>query len=782
MEEKKKKKKKKPVIKILWGIFIAGILSVIFIFTLIWVGAIGYLPPIKDLENPIDKYASQVYSADNELLGTYSQSKENRIYSNYEDLSPYLTQALVATEDERFYKHSGVDAYALGRVLVKTIFMFQKSAGGGSTITQQLAKQLYSPPSENLKERALRKPVEWVIAVKLENYYTKEEIINLYLNKFDFLNNAVGIQSAARVYFNKTPKELNIQESATLIGMCQNPSKYNPRRRPEATKGRRNVVLDQMARAGYITKEQAESLKKTDLVLDYKRVDHKDGLAPYFREYLRKAMTAKKPVRANYESWQMELYKNDSIAWETDPLYGWCNKNKKSDGSNYNLYTDGLKIYSTIDSRMQTYAEDAVKEHMGGYLQPSFARTKKGKSYAPYAAYDAKNVDTHLRKAMKNSDRYKNMSKAGMSENDIFNEFKKPIDMKIFSWKGGDIDTIMSPWDSIRYHKGFLRTGFAAMEPQNGHMKAYVGGIDFQYFQYDMINIGRRQIGSTIKPYLYALAMIDGRTPCDQMLYQQQNITLENGKVWSPKGGRASMIGNMVTIKWGLQNSDNWVTAWLMSQSSPYAFAKLLRSFGITGQIDAQVSLALGTHDVSVGEMVSAYTAFVNKGIRSKPIYVTRIEDAYGNIVATFNPEMSEVFNELTYVKMLTMLRGVVDGGTGSRLRYKYGLKGPMGGKTGTTQKNADGWFMGFTPELVGGCWVGGEERTIHFDSTSEGQGAAMALPIFGLFMQKVYADPKLGYNPNKQFEKVAGNPDPCANKIGNDEVEQVVGIDESFN
>ena len=791
-QEKKKGKdsgnKSNKIVKFLWVIFIAVIIFIASVFTLIATGVIGYTPPIEDLENPIDKYASQVYSVDNELLGTYSQSKENRIYSSYDELSPYLVQALVATEDARFYGHSGIDVYAVGRAVVKRLIFQQESGGGGSTISQQLAKQLYSPPVDDVIDRLLQKPIEWVIAVELERNYTKEEIINLYLNKFDFLNNAVGIQSAAKVYFNKKPKDLTIEEAATLIGMCKNPSHFNPKRRPDATKGRRNVVLEQMYKANYITKAELDSLKQLPLVLDYVRVDHKDGLAPYFREYLRVAMTAKQPDRSNYASWQSEQYTQDSISWETDPLYGWCNKNKKSDGKPYSLYTDGLKIYATIDSKMQTYAEDAMKEHLSKDLQPLFDKEKRGRSYAPFSSSVAKQADTLIYKSMKVSDRYRNMRKEGYSESEIMKVFKQPTDMKVFSWSG-DVDTTMTPWDSIRYHKSFLRAGFMAMEPANGHVKAYVGGIDFKFFQYDMASVGRRQVGSTIKPFLYTLAMEEGMTPCDQMLHVQQVLITEDGKEWSPRNASSAKIGEMVSIKWGLQNSDNWVTAYLMKQTSPYSFVRTLHSFGITGKIDPVVSLALGTPDVSVTEMAGAYTAFVNKGIRSLPTYVTRIEDAHGNIIATFEPRMKEVFNEITSVKMLDMLRAVMDGGTGSRVRYKYNLRAPMGGKTGTTQNNSDGWFMGFTPKLVTATWVGGEDRSIHFDRTAQGQGASMALPIFGLFMQKVYADPTLGYSVEDQFNKVTGNPNPCAGAATDSEtlmnaadIQQGGGIDDMFN
>lgn len=781
-------KKSNKFVKFLWFIFIAVIAVIATTFTLIATGVIGYTPPIKDLENPIDKYASQAYSSDNELLGTYSQSKENRIYSSYDELSPFLVQALVATEDARFYDHSGIDMYAVGRAIVKRVIFQQKSGGGGSTISQQLAKQLYSPSADDVTERVLQKPIEWVIGVQLERYYTKEEIINLYLNKFDFLNNAVGIQTAAKVYFNKKPKDLTIEEAATLIGMCKNPALFNPNRRPDATKGRRNVVLDQMYKANYVTKAELDSLKQLPLVLDYVRVDHKDGLAPYFREYLRVTMTAKKPDRDNYADWQSNQYTVDSTAWETDPLYGWCNKNKKSDGEPYSLYTDGLRIYTTIDAKMQTYAEEAMKEHLSKDLQPLFDKEKKGRSYAPFSSSVAKQADSLIYKSMKVTDRYRKMKKDGYSDNEITAIFKQPTDMKVFSWSG-DIDTIMTPWDSIRYHKSFLRAGFMAMEPHNGQVKAYVGGIDFKYFQYDMANVGRRQIGSTMKPFLYTLAMEEGMTPCDQMLHVQQVLITEDGREWTPKNASASKVGEMVTIKWGLQNSSNWVTAYLMKQTSPYSFVRTLKSFGITGKIDPVVSLSLGTADVSVAEMTAAYTAFVNKGIRALPTYVTRIEDAHGNIIATFEPRLKEVFNELTSVKMLDMLRAVMDGGTGGRVRWRYNLRAPMGGKTGTTQNNSDGWFMGFTPKLVTATWVGGEDRSIHFDRTSQGQGASMALPIFGLFMQKVYADPTLGYSADDQFSKVTGNPNPCAGATSDTtdlmnaaDIQQGGGIDDMFN
>lgn len=774
----------KSIIITFWVLFVAVVGTVFLIFTAIANGSIGYMPPVEQLENPIDKYASQVISSDGKTLGSYAHSKDNRIYVNYEDLSPDLVKALIATEDIRYAKHSGIDAQGLFRAVVKRGILMQKSGGGGSTITQQLAKQLFSPSADNFMERLFQKPIEWVIAVQLERYYTKEEIINMYLNKFDFLYNAVGIQSAARVYFATTPKNLKIEEAATLVGMCKNPSYFNPVRQNERTRGRRNTVLEQMQKAGYITRADCDSLKALPLTVRFSRMDHKDGLAPYFREYLRMTLTAKKPERKRYASWQGQKFTEDSLAWETNPLYGWCNKNKKADGEFYNIYTDGLKIYTTLDSRMQKYAEDAVREHIGKDLQPAFFKEKKGRSYAPFSRHvSAGQVDTMLMRAMHQTDRYRSMKKGGMSEADMRKEFQKPVEMRVFSWNG-PVDTIMSPWDSIRYHKSFLRTAFMSMDPRTGHVKAYVGGIDYNDFQYDMINGGRRQVGSTIKPFLYSLAMIEGISPCDQMLHVQQQLTDENGILWSPRNAGAKRVGEMVTIQWGLQNSSNWVTAYLMKQLSPYTFVRLLHSFGLKNYIDPVISVSLGTPDVSVGEMVSAYTTFANEGIRVEPLYVTRIEDSYGNTIANFNPQMSEVLPKDASYKMLYMLRSVVDGGTGGRVRFRYGIKAPMGGKTGTTQNNSDGWFMGFTPSLVSGCWVGGEDRSIHFDRLQEGQGASMALPIYGLFMQKVYADKTLGYSEDEDFDVPEQYANPCK-PVSEEERRQtptdVGGIDKMF-
>lgn len=774
----------RKVVKILW-IFIALIsLVCVFIFFSIAKGWIGYMPPVEDLENPNYKFATEVFSEDGKVLGTYSYSKENRVFVGYNDLSPNIINALIATEDVRFAEHSGIDAYALTRAIVKRGILMQKNAGGGSTITQQLSKQLYSPSADNVMERLFQKPIEWVIAVKLERYYTKEEILTMYLNKFDFLNNAVGIKTAAFTYFGCEPKDLKIEEAATLVGMCKNPSLYNPVRYNERSRGRRNVVLDQMRKAGYVTEAERDSLQALPLKLKYNRVDHKEGLATYFREYLRGVLTAKKPDKANYRGWQMQKYYEDSLDWENNPLFGWCEKNTKKDGTKYNLYTDGLKIYTTLDSRMQQYAEDAVTEHLKE-LQGYFFKEKKGAKKAPYTfRLTQEQVDEILGRAMRLSDRYRIMKKAGATEAEIKKAFDTPEEMSVFSWEG-EKDTIMTPMDSIRYYKFFLRAGFMSMDPRSGHVKAYVGGPNYHYFQYDMAMVGRRQVGSTIKPFLYTLAMENGFSPCDEVRHVEYTLIDENGKPWTPRNANKKLIGDMVTVKWGLANSDNWITAYLMSKLNPYNLKRLIHTFGVRNRdIVPSVSLCLGPCEISVGEMVSAYTAFPNKGIRVAPLFVTRIEDNDGNVLATFAPEMQEVISVSSAYKMLVMLRAVVNEGTGGRVR-RLGVKADMGGKTGTTNYNADGWFMGFTPSLVSGCWVGGEDRDIHFDTMLHGQGASMALPIWTKYMVKVLGDKSLGYDENETFQLPEGY-DPCKDDVnleGDTHIEEPIeGLDELFN
>lgn len=772
----------KKVVKVLW-IFIALIaLACVIIFFSIAKGWIGYMPPVEDLENPNYKFATEIFSEDGKVLGTYSYSKENRVFVGYNELSPYIINALIATEDVRFAEHSGIDAIALFRAVVKRGILMQKNAGGGSTISQQLSKQLYSPSADNIMERLFQKPIEWVIAVKLERYYTKEEILTMYLNKFDFLNNAVGIKTAAYTYFGCEPKDLKIEEAATLVGMCKNPSLYNPVRYNERSRGRRNVVLDQMRKAGYITVEERDSLQALPLELSYHRVDHNEGLATYFREYLRGVLNAKKPDKSDYRGWQMQKYYEDSLDWENNPLFGWCEKNTKKDGSKYNLYTDGLKIYTTIDSRMQKYAEDAVTEHLKE-LQGYFFKEKKGAKKAPYTfRLTQEQVDEILGRAMRLSDRYRIMKRAGASEAEIKKAFDTPEEMSVFSWEG-EKDTIMTPMDSIRYYKFFLRAGFMSMDPRNGHVKAYVGGPNHHYFKYDMAMVGRRQIGSTMKPYVYSLAMENGFSPCDQARHVEYTLIDENGKPWTPRNANNKRYGEMVTVKWGLANSDNWITAYLMSKLNPYELKRLVHSFGVRNRdIVPSVSLCLGPCEISVGEMVSAYTAFPNKGIRVAPLFVTRIEDNDGNVLATFSPEMQEVISASSAYKMLVMLRAVINEGTGGRVR-RLGVKADMGGKTGTTNFNSDGWFMGFTPSLVSGCWVGGEDRDIHFDTMLHGQGASMALPIWAKYMVKVLGDKSLGYDENETFELPEGF-DPCKDSSYEEDTEPAsdMGLDDIFN
>lgn len=757
----------KKILIALWVLLLGGILAVILTFFAIAKGWIGYMPDMSELENPSYKYAAQVLSADGKVMGTWSYSKENRTLVEYEEISPNLIKALIATEDVRFTEHSGIDARALLRAIIKRGILRQESAGGGSTITQQLAKLLYTQvTAEDEMERMMQKPIEWVIAVQLERRYTKEEIITMYLNKYDFGYNAVGIRSAAQIYFGKLPKDLNVQEAAMLVGMCKNSSLYNPRRRPEKTKMRRNVVFGQMAKAGYITEAEADSLRQTELKLNFHSSDHKAGPAPYFREYLRLMMTAKKPDKKNYRGWEMQKFYEDSLDWETNPLFGWCNKNKKSDGTNYNLYTDGLKIYTTIDSRMQQYLEEAVKEHVADYLQPRFFKAKKGQKTAPFTdELTVEEVNKIMERAMRQSDRYRIMKKNGATDEEIRTAFNTKESMQVFSYNG-TIDTVMTPMDSLKYYKYFLRTGVVSMDPHTGEVKAYVGGTNYYNFKYDMAFTGRRQVGSTIKPYLYSLAMENGFTPCDETRNVEQTLLTEDGKIWSPKNTSKARYGEVVTLRWGLANSNNWISAYIMSKLNPYSFKKLLHQYGLRNkEIEPTPSLCLGVCDASVGEMVSAYTAFVGKGIRTAPLLVTRIEDNVGNTVATFTAQKNEVISEESSYRMIEMLRAVINEGTGGRLRRIYKFTADIGGKTGTTQNNSDGWFMGFTPSLVTGCWVGGEERDIHFDRMSDGQGASMALPIWGIYMNKVYADKTLPYSQEERFDIPKGW-DPCLGQI----------------
>ena len=753
---------RKFVVRFLWTVLFLAVVATAGCFWAIAEGKIGYMPPIEDLQNPISRFATQVYSADGKLLGTWNMNRENRVMVDFSQLSPALVNALVATEDARFYEHSGIDFKALGRAVVKRGLMGHKSAGGGSTITQQLAKQLYSDVAHSTTERMLQKPIEWVIAVQLERNYTKDEIIAMYLNYFDFLHNAVGIKTASNTYFSKEPSELNINEAATLIGLCKNPSYFNPVRFPERSQQRRNVVLSQMVKHGYLTQEQYDSCSVLPMELHFHVADHKEGIATYFRDFLRRYMMASRPVRSDYPQWNYVKFVMDSIAWEEDPLYGWCNKNTRRDGQRYNIYTDGLKVYTTLDSRMQRYAEQACEEHVVKFLQPAFRKANLLKKNAPYSQHlSVDEVNRILWRSVRQCDRYRALKADGATDEQIKQSFRTPTEMTIFTYHG-EVDTVMTPMDSIRYYKSFLRTGFFSMEPQTGHVKAYVGGLDFQHFAYDMATEGRRQVGSTIKPFLYSLAMENGYSPCDLAPNVQQTYIVA-GQPWTPRNGSRSHYGEMVTLKWGLQQSNNWISAYLMSNLNPRDFVSLLRHYGIRNpEIHPSMALCLGPCDITVAEMVSAYSAFVNHGIRSAPMYVTRILDNEGNEVARFSPRMNEVISEESAHKMLYMLKAVVDGGTAGRLRFRYNLTAELGGKTGTTNNNSDAWFMGVAPKLVSGCWVGGDDRDIHFDNMAMGQGATMALPIFAYYMRRVYADKALGITQDDKFDLPAGF-NPCA-------------------
>ncbi|MCM1475765.1 MAG: penicillin-binding protein [Muribaculaceae bacterium] len=754
------------IVRWLWGSFLGLGVVIAVLLLLIYNGVIGYMPPIEELEDPHSKLASVVYASDGTTeLGRYFEGNANRVNNDYESVSPYVIDALISTEDVRFESHSGIDFMALGRTAVKTLMMGDKSSGGGSTITQQLAKQLYSQPSRNIFKRAMQKPIEWMIAIKLERFYTKEEIMGMYLNRFDFLNNAVGIKTAANVYFGKEPSALRAEEAAVLIGMLKNPSYYNPLRHPDRVRDRRNVVLDQMAKAGKLSQADADSLKQLPMEIDYHKVDFHEGGAPYFREAIRKMMTAHKPTKPNRSEYGSELayniaygnYTTDSTQWENNPLYGWIDKNPKPDGSLYNLYTDGLRIYTTIDVKMQEYAEEAVNQHLGGTLQPAFASEKRGSPYGPYATpgVSTSQAKAYTEAAMKQTSRWRTMKDAGIPEEEIRRSFKEKYSMDVFAYvrengkiRPGTKTMVMSPYDSLLYMKSILRTGLVSMDPTTGYVKAYVGGPDYTHFQYDMAGQGKRQIGSTVKPFLYTLAMEGEYTPCSTILNTQPRF----GN-WAPRNSGGGRVGQSVDLQWALTTSNNWISAKLIDNLRPANLVKKMRVFGITGYIEPSYPLCLGTADVSVKEMVSAYSAFSNHGLRVDPVFVTRIEDNQGNPIYSAMPHHEEVTNETAAANMVKMLMNVINNGTGRGLRGSYGISAEMGGKTGTTNSNSDAWFMGFTPDLVTGVWVGGEERTIRFNSMAFGQGAKAALPIYGIYMRKVYSDPKLPYKQDAKFD-----------------------------
>jgi penicillin-binding protein 1A len=748
-EKKTYSKKFKWIFSILfWLVYLFILGGISFYFVSISQGKRGFIPSFEQLDNPENNIATQIISSDHVILGTYF--RENRVITNYDDLSPHLINALIATEDIRFYKHSGIDFKGLIRGMV-----YMGKRGGASTITQQLAKLLYHEPTSSVPERIKQKLNEWVIAVKLEKRYTKEKIIEMYFNRFDFLNLAVGIESAAKVYFNTTPDSLTEIQSAMLVGMAQNPSLFNPLRRPEETKERRNIVLSQMKKYGYVDAEIYDSLVEMPLGIKFQKVDHNIGSATYFREFLRLWLTASKPKLNNYID--KRQYVEDSINWVEDPSYGWCNKNNKPDGSPYDIYSDGLKIYTTINSRMQKYAEEAVSTHLGTYLQDEFYKDQKGRAKAPFSndlTYEQ--INTIMTNSMKRCERYRVHKANGLSEDSIRAIFDKPVEMRVFSWEG-DIDTVMSPWDSIRWNKYIQHAGFMSMEPHTGFVRAYVGGINYQHFKFDQVSVSRRQVGSTFKPFIYCLAMQNGYSPCHKVPNIPTTFELPEGspeKFYTPKFSETDRDGEMITLKYGLAGSLNQISAWVLKQFSPEAVVSLVKKMGVYSHIDPYPSICVGAPEVLLKEMVAGYCTFANKGIYTRPLYITRIEDKEGNVLASFLPQQKEAISAETAYLMIELMKGVVDFGTSVRIRYHYKMYNELAGKTGTTNNHSDGWFIGIAPELVSGAWVGAEERSIHFRYINLGQGAVMALPIWAIYMQKVYADESLPYSDSARFER----------------------------
>ena len=755
-------------IKIYWIIVISGIVSLIAIFTLISNGKFNiHMPDFYELENPNTIVATRVFSSDSVELGVYFQRDNNRALVNYPDISPNMVNALIAIEDARYWRHSGIDIKGLARVAFKTLLMMDRSAGGGSTITQQLAKNIYGR-EPNVKGLALvkRKLVEWVIAVKLERSFTKEEIIAMYLNKVSFVNNAQGIKSAAHVYFNTTQSKLSIEQSAMLAGMHQNPTTFNPKKRPEGAKKRRNIVLKKMLDYDYITKEIYDSVKTTELGLDFQRVDHKLGMAAYFREYLRGIMTQ---IPGKYGFVQYE--------WDNNPLYGWCAKTIKPDGTPYNIYKDGLRIYTTIHSKIQKYAEEAVRQHIGDSLQKQFERELKGRKNPPYPSIennddiDEESIENNIQHAWKKSEIYRIYTKAGTSEDSLEVVLHTPREMSLFAWnEDGYIDTMMTPYDSIKYIKSFLRSGLISMVPQTGHVKAYVGGINYVKFQYDQINQGTNQVGSIFKPFLYTLAYENGHSPCTEVLnigISFPHITPEGEKTtYTPKFSSTSFDEQWIPLRLGLAKSLNQTSAWIMEQYNPEAVIEIAKKMGVRSELDPVPSLCLGVSDLKLSEITRAFSTFANKGFYIEPIYVTRIEDKNGNVIANFSSTKKEAISEITAYKMLKTMEGVsslqnISGnsasfGTGAWLRNRFDFDFPIAGKTGTTNDNADGWFVGITPDLITGVWAGGEDRKIRFKSNILGQGANMALPVYGFLMQKILADSTINISL-EEFEAPEG-------------------------
>ncbi|MCQ2176789.1 MAG: transglycosylase domain-containing protein [Bacteroidales bacterium] len=746
---------KKKLAKWFWIIVIAPF--VLIAVMLLLVGIFAKIPSFEELEHPDNKLATQIISEDGELLSTFHI--ENRTYVSYDELSEHLVHAAISTEDSRFYRHSGIDMKGLARVFVKTLLMHDSSQGGGSTITQQLAKTLYPRREVTSRIPGWSKVVmvwtkfkEWITAVKIERNYTKDEIMVMYLNSVFFGSGAYGVKAASETFFAKEPAALTVEEAATLIGMVNKPTRYNPALNPDLSLKRRNFVIGKMAKAGYISKAQRDSIQQVPISLQYEVQDHNAGLAPYFRDMIRRNMNATRPRRSDYQF--PEDYTADSLRWVNDDFYGWLNKNRRPDGGQYDLDRDGLKIYTTINSKMQRYAEEAVAEHLGKELQKNFDQELKWKRNPPFDnSIPQSTVDVLMKQARRWSDRYRLQKGGGVSESEILEQFRHPVPMRVFAWnEKGYIDTTMTPDDSIRYYKSILRASFMAVEPTTGHVKAYVGGPNYRYFKYDNVRQGKRQVGSTIKPFLYTLAMQEGLTPCDKVVNVPQTFIVQD-TTWTPRStDKDEWIGKTVTLKWGLTHSSNNISAYLMKQFGPQAMAQMMRKMGISSHVDEVYSLCVGPADLSLCEMVSAYNTFPSKGVYITPLFVTRIEDNQGNVLAEFTNQKREAIGENTAYLMVNLMQGVINQGTGSRLRSKYALTGQIAGKTGTTNDNSDGWFIGYTPSITAGVWVGCEDRQAHFTSLALGSGSNMALPIWGIWMKKCIADGTLGISEMDRF------------------------------
>ncbi len=762
---------------LLWVAIFSPFVLILSLLAMAGSGLFGRLPSFSELENPKSNLATEIYSDNGEVIGTFYI--ENRSYMQYDELfssdpanhtfldgedTPPVVAALIATEDARFRNHGGVDMLSLARVGIKTIALQNSSQGGGSTITQQLAKNLF--PRDTVRNRSkvartsklvVTKLKEWITAVKLEYNYTKEEIAVMYLNTVAYGSNAYGIKSAAQTFFNKMPSELNIQEAAVLVGVVNAPTRYSPVSNPESAIKRRNVVISRLATAGAISRSQADSLSQLPITLDYSPVSNNYGQATYFREMLRLTMNADRPKRNQYYTeWD---YEQAVKLYDENPIYGWCKKNTKADGTPYNIYRDGLKIYTTINADMQRYAEETIQKQMESVIQPMMDAQYKSTRELFIDASESE-VERIMNNAIRYSDRYYQMNRAGISEADIKRSFDVKVPMKVFTYEG-DRDTIMTPRDSILHHKRIMRAGFVAMDPRNGNVKAYVGGTSFRYFKYDMAKQGKRQIGSTIKPFIYTFAIDQlGLTPCTKVPNLPVTIETATGAAWSPKeSGTVEYDGVLNPLSWGLARSRNNYSAWIMKQAKqPAAVANFIHNLGVKSFIDPVPALCLGTSESNVFELVGAYSTFVNQGVYTEPIFVTRIEDRQGNIISTFIPQSQDAISEQTAYTMLTMLQSVVSGGTAGRLNWAYGMDGvEVGGKTGTSQKNRDAWFMCVTPRLVAGAWVGGEDQYVHL--LARGEGAVMSLPIVGGFLQKVYANPSLDISRNDRFVRPASMP-----------------------